>query len=180
MKLDYVRPDATQLAFRLYDRALHPELFERFAEALLTAADFTVGLRICQGGHTVQFRRGQDVLTEVMGPNDQELPDRGKCFGYRLRGCRDAAHSLPGAVRYQCSTQIEQLDAEVFAEVHGELLRDSRRAFLSYEFPSPHRLAPAPLSLMHGEVGTRSFLLHAFHTFPESGAILRTQSLFEF
>ena len=180
MKLDYVQPDATQLAFRLFDRALHPELFESLTQAVLTAADFKAVLRICAGGHTLQFQRGSDVLTEVMGPTEQELPERGRCFGYRLRGCRDAAHVLPGGVQYQCSTQIERLDPEVFLEVHTELRRDARKAFLAHEWPVHHRLHPQPLSLLHGEVGSRSLLIHAFHTFPESGSVLRTQSLFEF
>ncbi len=180
MKLDFVRPDASQLSFRLFDRALHPELFNRFAEAVLTAAEFRAVLQICDGGHKLEFQRGKDVLTEVMGPSDQELPDRGRCFGYRLRGCRDAAHALPGVVQYQCSTQIEQLDPEVFQEVHEELRRDARRAFLAYEFPALQRFCAPPLSIIHGEVGQRSLLIHAFHTFPESGTVLRTQSLFEF
>lgn len=180
MQVEYHQPDASQLAFRLFDRALHPELFDRYAEAVLTATDFSVVMRICDGGHLLQFRHEKQILTEVLGPTDQELPTRGRCFGFRLRGNRDASHALPGAVRYQCSTQIEQLDPEVFLEIHSELSRDANRAFLSYEFPGGHRLAPSPLSVVQGEIGARSLLVHAFHTFPESGSVLRTQSLFEF
>jgi hypothetical protein len=180
MQVEYHQPDASQLAFRLYDRPLHPELFDRFAEALLTATDFSTVLRICDGGHVLQFRHGSSVLTEVLGPSEQELPDRGRCFGFRLRGSRDAAHHLPAAIRYQCSTHVEQLAPDVFQEVQDELRRDARQAFLSYEFPGGHRLAPAPLSILRGEVGPRSLLIHAFHTFPDSVSILRTQSLFEF
>lgn len=180
MQVEYHQPDASQLAFRLFARVLHPELFDRYAEALLTAGDFSAVLRICDGGHLLQFRHDSEVLTEVLGPQDQELPDRGRCFGFKLRGNRDAAHALPGALRYQCSTQVEQLAPEVFGDVHEELQRDARKAFLAYEFPGGHRLAPAPLSMIHGEVGARSLLVHAFHTFPESHCVLRTQSLFEF
>jgi hypothetical protein len=180
MQVEHHQPDASQLSFRLYDRVLHPELFERYAEALLTAADFSVRMRITDGGHVLQFVHEHAVLTEVLGPHEHELPARGRCFGFRLRGNRDAAHALPGAVRYQCSTQVEQLDLEVFQDVHAELSRDLTKAFLAYEFPCGHRLAPPPLSLIQGEVGARSFLVHAFHTFPESGSVLRTQSLFEF
>ncbi|MCA9052753.1 MAG: DUF2617 family protein [Planctomycetaceae bacterium] len=180
MQLDYHQPDASQLAFRLYDRVLHPELFERHAEAVLTAADFSVVMRICDGGHLLQFRHDSEVLTELLGPTEQDLPTRGRCFGFRLRGNRDATHALPGAVRYQCSTQIEQLPQDVFQEIDAELRKDMTRAFLSCEFPGGHRLCPAPLSMIQGEIGSRSLLIHAFHTFPDSGSVLRTQSLFEF
>jgi hypothetical protein len=180
MQVEYHQPDASQLAFRLYDRVLHPELFDRFAEALLTAGEFSTVLRICDGGHVLQFRHGNEVLTEVLGPTDQDLPTRGRCFGFRVRGNRDATHQLPAAIRYQCSTQVEQLAPDVFQDVNEELRKDARKAFLSYEFPGGHRLSPSPLSILQGEVGSRSLLLHAFHTFPESNAVLRTQSLFEF
>ena len=180
MQVEYHQPDASQMAFRLFDRVLHPELFERRGEASLTASNFSAAMRICDGGHVLQFRHDTEVLTEVLGPTEQELPKRGRCFGFRLRGNRDASHALPGAVRYQCSTQIEQLAPEVFLEIDDELRRDASRAFLSCEFPSAHRLCPSPLSVIQGEIGARSLLVHAFHTFPESGSVLRTQSLFEF
>lgn len=180
MQLHYVRPDASQLAFRLFDRALHPELFNRFAEAILTAEQFTAVFRICDAGHTVQFRCREETLTEVLGPYEQELPERGRCFGYRLRGSRDAAHALPWGIRYQCSAQSEVVDADVFTQVHEELQADAAKAFLAYEFPGGHRLAPSPLSVIQAELAPDSLTVHAFHTFPENLTILRTQSLFEF
>mgnify|MGYP001454489066 CR=1 FL=1 len=180
MQLDFARPDASQLTFRLYERPLHPELFNRCSEAVLTAAEVRAGLRVCGAGHTLQVQRNQRLLLEVMGPTDQPLPERGRCFGYRLRGARDAAHALPGVMRYQCSTQIEQLEPDVFHEVQAELARDARHAFLAYRLPPTHRLCAPPLSVLRGEVGQRSLLIHAFHTFPASDSILRTQSLFEF
>jgi hypothetical protein len=180
MKLDFVRPEASQLAIRLFDRALHPELFTRCAEAVLKAADFTATVRICDAGHTVQFRCREETLTEVVGPYEQLLPERGRCFGYRLRGSRDAAHALPWGIRYQCSAQAETLEADLFTQVHEELAHDARRAFLAYEFPGGHRFAPSPLSLIQAELTAGSLSVHAFHTFPENLTVLRTQSLFEF
>lgn len=180
MKVQHSRPSASQLAFRLFERTLHPELFSRVAEARLKQGDFTAIFRICDAGHTVEFRKGNTTLTEVMGPYDQELPERGRCFGYHLRGSRDASHTLECGIQYCCSAQLEQLEPELFWEAQQELVKDSRRAFMTYQFPVGHRLAPAPISTIEAELTRDSLIVHAFHTFPESLTILRTQSLLQF
>jgi hypothetical protein len=68
----------------------------------------------------------------------------------------------------------------VFLNLHEELSIDCGRADLAYRFPPANRLAPEALSLIRTEVCPRSLLIHAFHTFPESAAVVKTQSLFEF
>ncbi|MEZ6056856.1 MAG: DUF2617 family protein [Planctomycetaceae bacterium] len=181
MKVQHRRPSASQLALRLFQRTLHPELFTRVAEAELRLGDFVAIFRICEAGHTVEIRKGNVTLMEVMGPYDQDLPERGRCFGYHLRGSRDASHALECGIQYCCSAQLEQLEPELFWDAQQELSRDAQRAFLTYEFPTEgHRLAPAPLSTIEAELTRDSLVVHAFHTFPESLTILRTQSLLQF
>ncbi len=77
------------------------------------------------------------------------------------------------------SYHLERVDAEVFANLHEELSHDCLKADLSCRFPPANRLAPEPLSLLRADISPRSLLVHTFHTFPESCAIVKTQSLFE-
>ncbi len=179
MQLKFTRPDASQLAIRLYDRSLHPELFNTVAEARLRCDRFEARLRICDGGHVIEFHHNDDVFTDVVGSADQELPERGRCFGYHLRGSRDAAHTLSRGLKYYCSAQVEVLDAEVFSEIDAELANDARTAFLSYRFPAAHRFSQPPLGLLQAELTAESLVVHAFHTFPDDLSVLRTQSLLE-
>lgn len=179
MKVQFARADASQLAFHLFDRAVHPELFDAFAETHIAAAGFEAVLRICGAGHVIEFRRGPQRVTEVVGGAEQQLPQRGRCAAHRLRNGRDLDVQVDG-VDYCCSAHIEQLDAEVFERVHREMLADVPQALVSYEFPGRHRLETGAVSLMRAEATARSLIVHAFHTFPESRAILRTQSLFNY
>lgn len=179
MNVQFARADASQLAFHLFDRAVHPELLDIFAESHIAAPGFEAVLRICGAGHAIEFRRGQRRITEVIGGADQELPQHGRCAVHRLRNGRDLEVGVDG-VDYCCSAHIERLEPEVFHEVHGELLTDSSKALLSYEFPSLHRLQPGAVSIMQAEATASSLIVHAFHTFPESRAVLRTQSLFDY
>lgn len=179
MNVGFARPDASLLAFQLFDRTLHPELFDTYAEAKLTADGFEAVLRICDAGHVVEFHSGRQHVTEVVGSLERELPQRGRRLAHQLKGGRDLNLELDG-LAFCCSAHVEQLDAEVFSEIHDELQADASKALLAYEFPSPHRLQKGALSVMQAEVTADSLLIHAFHTFPDSQSVLRTQSLYEY
>lgn len=179
MKLEFARPDASQLAFRFFDRVLHPELFDTYAESHLTSDRFDAVLRICRAGHAIEFRHEGARVTEVVGTADQELPRRGCCLMHRLRGGRDLEFESDG-LAFCCSAHVEQVDPEIFEELHLELQHDAPHALLAYEFPAAHRLQKPALSVMQAEVSSTSFLLHTFHTFPDCHSIIRTQSLFEY
>ena len=178
MRVQFIRPDAFQLAFHLYERAIHPELFKTFGEAVIATVDFQARLRICEAGHMLQITSHGRTITEVTGPRDQVLPKRGLSCGHRLAGGRDWSFQLPG-MHYHYSAHVEAVDPEVFSSLHNELEHDSHRAFLSKVFPAPHRLQAGALSVLQVEGTPRSLLVHAFHTFPNNNAILRTQSLLE-
>ena len=107
------------------------------------------------------------------------MPQRGKCAAHRLRTGRDLDVQVSG-IEYCCSAHVELLDQEVFERVHGELLSDTAQALLSYEFPGRHRLETGAVSLLRAEATARSLIVHALHTFPESRAVLRTQSMFNY
>jgi Protein of unknown function DUF2617 len=84
-----------------------------------------------------------------------------------------------GGLRYCVSFQLERLEPGVFLNFHEELLSDCKRSTIAHRFPTENRLSPEPLSLLRTDVGADSLLVHAFHTFPDSCTVLKTQSLFE-
>ncbi len=179
MNVDFARPSVETLVFHVYGRSVHPELFRVHAEAECLLERYSAVIRICDAGHTVAFLHRGRILTEVAADGKQLLPTRKRLVDRRLRGCRDESIELETGLTYQTSYQMEKLDLEVFASVHEELMLDCHGADLSYQFPAASRLSPGPLSLVRTDVGPRSLLIHAFHTFPESSAVVRTQSLFE-
>jgi len=77
------------------------------------------------------------------------------------------------------SFQVERLHPDIFQKLHEELLADCAQTALAHSFPTGNRLAPGALSLIRTEVTSDSLLVHAFHTFPDNDAVVKTQSLFE-
>jgi hypothetical protein len=179
MQVQFVRPSAFELAFRLYERAIHPELFDVFATSRLSGRNWVADVRISVAGHVVEFRDATQVVTEVTGPVTLPLPDRGLCVGHRLGGSKDWTFDLSRGLKVHFSAHVEAVDAEVFRNLDQELSLDARNATLTFRFPGGHRLQPGPLSVIQIESLTRGVMIHAFHTFPDNCAVLRTQSLYE-
>ncbi len=179
MSVGFVRPNSSQLMLHVYGRSVHPELFRTFAETEIAADQYAATLRISDTGHSITFRYKGHTVTELTASRDQLLPQKKRLLEKSLRGCRDEMVRFDGGLRYSLSYQMERLEPIVFLNFHEELSADCKRAAVHYRFPTENRLSPEPLSLLRTDSGPRSLLIHAFHTFPESCSVLKTQSLFE-
>ena len=180
MSVSFARPDVSELLFYVYSRTLHPELFSVQAERRIVGPDYEAVVQICEAGHVLNFRHGNHNLIEIITAEHHLFPQHKRMLDRRIQGCRHASCHLGEDVEYQVSFQLERLEPEIFHRAHEELVMDCRTASLAHAFPSGHRFAPNPLSLLRVDSDRRSLLLHAFHTFPESSAVVKTQSLIEF
>jgi hypothetical protein len=177
MSLSSVRPDARELVFHLFGRSVHPELLDVRAEAEIWHDNYSASLKLCDAGHMVSLRIKGETVTEVTSAQEHPLPQSCQLLKDRIRGSRHETLEFDNGVRYHACYQLEQLDPEVFLHVHQELLEDSRTAAVAFSFPAVGRFDPAPLSLIATDSTPNSLLVNAFHTFPESGAVVKTQSL---
>ncbi|MGQ0635291.1 MAG: DUF2617 family protein [Planctomycetaceae bacterium] len=180
MRVKAARPDVGNLVFRLFCRSIHPELLEVCAGAVVRQPKYSASLQICGAGHVISFRHGDQTLCEVAGSIETPLPHQRQVISRRLRGHRNESLERDGGLLYHVSFQVEQLDTDVFLHCHEELLLDAARAKVVHHFSPTSRLSPAPLSLIQIEERPQSLLVHAFHTFPDNRAVVKTQSLFEF
>lgn len=179
MSVGFARPNSSRLMLHVYGRSVHPELFRVFAETDVCQDAYSAGIRICDAGHIIAFRYEVHTVTEVTASRDQLLPQKKRCLEKSLRGCRDESMRFDGGLRYCVSYQLERLEPGVFLNFHEELLSDCKRSTIAHRFPAEGRLSPEPLSLLRTDVSAQSLLVHAFHTFPDSCTVLKTQSLFE-
>ncbi|MSR58398.1 MAG: DUF2617 family protein [Planctomycetaceae bacterium] len=179
MRVEAARPDVASLVFRLFCRTVHPELLDVYAETTLQHEAYAADLRICDAGHAISFRHQGQTLCEVATSLESPLPHHRQVIARRLRGHRNESVEHDGGILYHVSFQVETLEPEVFLEYHEELLLDAVRARLVHRFAPTSRMSPAPLSLIQTEERPRSLLVHAFHTFPDNCAVVKTQSLFE-
>ncbi len=179
MKVSSVRPDVSELNLAVLGRSVHPELFAIYERTSVVQEGFRATLAICDAGHLLELRTPHHTVCEIVCPKGQTLPHRQRLFDKKLRGSRDEVLVLPGGVGYQLSFQVERLDPEVYLHLHEEFSIDCRKATLGRMFDPTNRLAPAAISYLQVDLFPRSLLVHAFHTFPENCAVVKTQTLIE-
>ena len=96
-----VRPKVAELTFQVFERPLHPELFEIHRSHTLRRGDYEVKIDITSAGHVVKWRYAGLTLTEVAASAHHPLPQRRRLLSYRLKGQRDDSIECRGGVRYQ-------------------------------------------------------------------------------
>ncbi|MCB9874692.1 MAG: DUF2617 family protein [Planctomycetaceae bacterium] len=174
-----VRPKVAELAFQLYGRALHPELFEVFQAREVQRGDYTARIEITSAGHIVTWRYGGLTLTEVACSAQHPLPKKRRLMSYKLKGERRDRVECRGGIAYEASFQLEPVSPEVFWTFQQALAHDTERDGLFHTFESSGRMALGALSYISVETRGRSFKVQAFHTFPDDFAIVRSQSVFQ-
>lgn len=179
MNFPFTRPRVADLVFRVYDRPLHPELFETLASRRVARDGYTVSVRVTPTGHVLEWSRGEAVLSEVTASTDLLLPDCGRRLAHKFRGEQRGRCEIAPGVRYQVSLQAESMQPEVFLRVHEELAADGARRGVLFHFRPHHRLGLTPLGLVTAESVRGGLSVVAFHTFPDEFAVIKTQSLIE-
>jgi hypothetical protein len=174
-----VRPKVAELAFQLYGRSLHPELFEVHTSRTVERGGYKAKIDITSAGHVVTWSYAGLTLTEVASSAQHPLPKKRRLISYRLRGERTDQIECRGGVEYQVSFQLEPVEPEIFWTFQQELANDADRQGLLHKFDASGRMALGALSYVNVESRNRSMLVQAFHTFPDDYAIVKSQSIFK-
>ena len=133
-----LRPRVADLVFHLYDRPLHPELFDTLAVRTVKRDDYALTVRITRTGHAITWETKAAHLTEVTAAADLPLPSYRARLQHRIRGEHCAALPCGAGMHYQTSFQVETLPVEIFLHVHDEILHDGTKRGLLHNF-QPHR-----------------------------------------
>ena len=178
MPIQTARPDAADMILRTFERSVHPELFEASSQCTLNFGGNRACLRLGHTGHVLEFRSEESTVTEVAATKHEEFPLNRRVVDRRLIGYRTHMVDLP-QVRYHCSYQLEHVPLDVYLQLHREFEMDARGATLSHTFSGSSPQRPDCISFLKCDILQEGLVVHAFHTFPDNAAVLRTQTLFE-
>jgi len=167
------------LQFYLFQRPLHPELFrinqvKRIEQRRYTAEIWIVGL-----AHVVTLQYGKECLTELITDETEVLPKMGLATSFPFRGERDHAQSFGDDLRYILSCQVERMTPNLFPSSHRDLMKYAQKRGLFVMFDDWEVDGIAPFTFIDYEAREHEFHVHAFHAFPDSTTLLKTQSIFE-
>jgi hypothetical protein len=166
------------LTLLLYQRTLHPELFQILASEKVSRRAYEAEIWLVEGGHVTSFTTGKNTLTEVVVTGGEQITDRGLIQSVPCRG--EKYHEMQhGNVRYMISTQEEQLTQTLYDATKHEIQTYAvRRELMSGETPATSERG-ATLSVLDIERRSHELLVQSFHLFDESQMVMKTQAIIE-
>lgn len=172
-----VRPKVAELAFHVFSRSLHPELYALHKTRQIERSAYQARIDITNCGHVVTWNGGGVTVCEVAASAQQPLPRRRCLISKPLKGSRTERAECHGGIKYRTHFQLEAVEPDMFWMVQQQLGSGSTEGLL-HSFDASGRMALGALSYVNVETRQQSMLVQAIHTFPDDGAIVKVESLF--
>ncbi|KPK80757.1 MAG: hypothetical protein AMJ81_11375 [Phycisphaerae bacterium SM23_33] len=173
------KKQVSELLFIVYNRALHPELFEIRHDHRIVKDKYESRIWVTGLSHVISFHRGEATLCEVIADTSAMLPRRGKLISLPFRGERDEELNHAEGIHYLTSFQVETLSPRLYAKVHGDLAAHAADHGLFVPFPEWAGGGPTPFTYLDYEAKLSQLHVFAYHAFPDEMTLIKTQSIFE-
>ena len=161
----------------LYDRALHPELFDLRKRRVVAQGPYELEVWVLSGGHVARFEGSSGCLCELI--SDQPgAPAGGAIAAMPCGNERDYDTSLSKqSIGYMTTVQSETLSENLYLATYEEMADYAREVDAvchAWEDESGRSLSLLDIQRFSSEVHVQGYHLHA-----RGGVVLRSQSIFE-
>jgi hypothetical protein len=146
-----------ELTFSLFQRPLHPELFQIYAKRELKNKKYEAYIWVTGCTHVATVHFGDICLSEVVSTPGQVLPQRD-----------------------MTDFQVEKMSANLYRQSHADLKRFARNRGLFVKFPTLEVDGLPPFCYIDFEAKQGELNIHTFAAYPDQVTMIKTQSLFEF
>ena len=162
----------------LFRGALHPEFFRIEGRRPLAHGEYDFESWIFRGGHVFRFEYNGLCITEVVGDDVDELPDRGHVTTLPCAGERDHDAEFADRIAYMTSMQTETLTGHLYLSTFTELLEHGQReGALMCTWSDDGR--GESLSMIDAQRFAGEIHLQSYHMRSDCGLVLRTQTIFQ-
>lgn len=165
-------------AFGLFNRALHPELFDLRARRVVRHEGYELECWVLSGGHALRFGSGSACYSEVVCSGEGLLPESNRVTSFSCAGEHDVdEHFAKDKVAYITTIQTEQLGENLylatFEEMH-DYAREAEAMVHRWDDMSGPNMSIVDIQRFNKEVHAQ-----AYHLLASTGIVLRTQTIFE-
>ncbi len=163
----------------LYNRALHPELFQLKARKVVRHNGWELEAWIMPGQHVLRFEHGGLCAAELLTDQDRNLPATGVVSAFLAAGERDYEHAFAkDRVTYMTTVQTESLSENLYAATYKEMLAFARQGDCMTHAWSDE-FGGRCLSMIDVQRYSREVHAQSYHLIACGGVVIRTQTIFE-
>ena len=180
MKPHKVNVAVEELTFSLFQRPLHPELFQIYAKRKLKTEKYEALIWITGCTHVVSIFAGDVCLSEIVSVPNQPLPQRGLIGRFQFSGPHSHKCTLSRGVNYMTDFQVERMRTGLYKQSHADLERFARNRGVFVKFPELEVDGLEPFCYIDFEARQSELHIHTFSAYPDQLTMIKTQSLFDF
>ncbi len=180
MEWPQINVTVEELTFSLFQRPLHPELFQIHAKRKIETSKYRADIWVTGCAHVISVYSGGMCLTEVISSPGQVLPHRGLIERFQFRGPRTHKCSLSRGLNYMTDFQIEKLSTNLYKQSHKDLEKFSRNRGVFTKYPDLKVEELEPFCYIDYEARKTELHIHTFAAYPDQITMIKTQSLFDF
>ena len=163
----------------LYNRPMHPELFELSARRTERHGDYEVESWITSIGHTVRFQYDDQVFTEIVVDRGDHLPENGLVQAIPCIGEKDfELDDEESTIGFMTTVQTESLTENLFMATLREMQDFANETGAISREWTAHNGIPC-LTVLDTQKYRKEFHFQSYHLLGGCCNILRTQSIFE-
>jgi len=169
-----------ELTFSLFQRPLHPELFQIYASRQIKTAKYEADIWITGCTHVVSVYTDNISLSEVVSSPGQMLPQRGLIERFQFKGPRSHKFTITKDVNYMTDFQVEKMSPNLYRQSHLDLENFARNRGIFVKFPKLKIGGLQPFCYVDFEARQAELHIHTFAAYPDQVTMIKTQSLFDF
>lgn len=125
--MNHARVKSQDLRFHLFERSIHPELFQALRRVDIDEGGYRAALVISGQSHVIAVRAAGETVTEVVAPADLCLPRIGVKAAVQLgRAAREEVRRDEGRIRYSAALRVETHAPAAYREAAARLLAEDR------------------------------------------------------
>ncbi len=168
------------LTFNLFQRPLHPELFQIYAERKLQTQKYESVIWVTGCTHVVSVFAGDICLSEVVSAPGQLLPQRGLIERFQFSGPKSHKCTLSRGLSYITDFQVERMTPTLYQQCSVDLERFASTRGIFVKFPEQKFGELQPFCYVDFEARQTELHIHTFAAYPQQITLVKTQSLFDF
>ena len=180
MELPQINTAVEKLAFSLFQRPLHPELFQIYAKRQVRTDKYEALIWVTGCTHVVSVFAGDVCLSEVISTPGQMLPQRGLIERFQFRGPKSHKCTLSRGVSYMTDFQVEKMSANLYRQSHVDLERFAKNRGVFVKFAESEGSGLRPFCYIDYEARRNELHIHTFAAYPDQVTVIKTQSMFDF
>jgi hypothetical protein len=168
-----------QLTFSLFERPLHPELFEIHAHRQVKTDNYEVIIWVTGCTHVVGVFSGNHSLSEVVSIPEQPLPAGGLLERFHFGDSDKHQYTQSQTIGYTMDCQTEKMTPKKYKQSRTELERLANDRGVLVKHPDCEPGCLQPFRYIDFEAKQTELHVHTFSAFPDQSAMIKTQSLFD-